>query len=117
MAASALGGMPLPKRMNCFKFQLGAIIGGRRRQAVLSSHAFGETKMIARLSLVAIVSGLTMVTLTPAFAARQMTRNEVVTQCVSKAQTQAPSRGDDTSVQQRRMALYSSCMRANGLRP
>ena len=117
MAATAVGGMALPKRMNCFKFQLGAIIGSRRRQAVLSSHAFGEMKMIARLSLVAIVSGVTMVTLTPAFAAKQMTRNEVVTQCVSKAQTQAPSRGDDTSVQQRRMALYSSCMRAHGMRP
>ena len=73
--------------------------------------------MIARLTLAAAVSGLTLLTLTPAFAARQMTSNEVVTQCVSKAQTQAPSRGDDTSVQQRRMALYSSCMRAHGMRP
>ena len=73
--------------------------------------------MIARWTLAAAVSGLTLLTLTPAFAARQMTRNEVVTQCVSKAQTQAPSRGDDTSVQQRRMALYSSCMRAHGMRP
>ena len=73
--------------------------------------------MIARLTLAAAVSGLTLLTLTPAFAARQMTRNEVVTQCVSKAQTLAPSRGDDTSVQQRRMALYSSCMRAHGMRP
>ena len=73
--------------------------------------------MIARLTLAAAVSGLTLLTLTPAFAARQMTRNEVVTQCVSKAQTQAPSRGDDTSVQQRRRALYSSCMRAHGMRP
>ena len=73
--------------------------------------------MIARLTLAAAVSGLTLLAVTPAFAARQMTRNEVVTMCVSKAQTQAPSRGDDTSVQQRRMALYSSCMRSHGLRP
>jgi hypothetical protein len=73
--------------------------------------------MIARLTLAAAVSGLTLLTLTPAFAARQMSRNEVVTQCVSKAQMQAPSRGDDTSVQQRRMALYSSCMRSHGMRP
>ncbi len=73
--------------------------------------------MIARLTLAAAISGLTLLTLTPAFAARQMNRNEVVTMCISKAQTQAPSRGDDTSVQQRRMALYSSCMRSHGLRP
>ena len=104
-------------RLNCFDLQLGAIIPVRRRQAVLSSTFTRETKMIARLTLAAAVSGLTLLTLTPAFAARQMTRNEVVTQCVSKAQTQAPSRGDDTSVQQRRMALYSSCMRAHGMRP
>ena len=73
--------------------------------------------MIARLTLAAAVSGLTLLTLSPAFAARQMSRNEVVTQCVSKAQMQAPSREDDTSVQQRRMALYSSCMRSHGMRP
>ena len=73
--------------------------------------------MIAKSGLIAMVAGLTMLPLTPAFAARQMTRNEVVTQCVSKAQTQAPSRGDDTSVQQRRMALYSSCMKQHGMRP
>jgi len=103
--------------MNCFNFQLGAIIGGRRRQAVLSSCSFGETKMIAKSGLIAIALGLTMATVGPAFAAKQMTRDQVVTICVSKAQTQAPSRGDDTSVQQRRMALYSSCMRSHGLRP
>ena len=73
--------------------------------------------MIARLPLAAAVSGMALLTLTPAFAARQMNRNEVVTICISKAQTQAPSRGDDTSVQQRRMALYSSCMRQHGMRP
>ena len=74
--------------------------------------------MIARLTLAAAVSGLTLLALTPAFAARQMSRNEVVTRCVSKAQTQAPNRGgDDGSVQQRRMALYSSCMRQYGMRP
>ena len=73
--------------------------------------------MIARLTLAAAVSGMTLLTLAPALAARQMTRNDVVTQCVSKAQMQAPSRGDDTSVQQRRMALYSSCMRSHGMRP
>jgi len=74
--------------------------------------------MIARLTLAAAVSGMTLLTLSPAFAARQMTRNEVVTQCVSKAQTQAPNRGgDDSAVQQRRMALYSTCMRSHGMRP
>ena len=73
--------------------------------------------MIARLTLAASICGLTMLTLTPAFAARQMNRSEVVSICVSKAQSEAPSRGDDTSVQQRRMALYSSCMRSHGLRP
>ena len=73
--------------------------------------------MIARLTLAAAVSGLTLLTLTPAFAARQMSRNQIVTMCVNKAQAQAPRLGDDNSVQQRRMALYSSCMRRQGMRP
>ena len=73
--------------------------------------------MIAKSGLIAIAAGLTLATAAPAFAAKQMTRDQAVTICVNKAQTQAPSRGDDTSVQQRRMALYSSCMRSYGLRP
>ncbi len=73
--------------------------------------------MIARLTLAASLCGLTLLTMSPASAAGQMTRNQVVSQCVSKAQSQAPSRGDDISVQQRRMALYSSCMRQHGMRP
>jgi hypothetical protein len=76
-----------------------------------------ETKMIARLTLAATVCGLTMLTLTPAFAAGHMARNQVVRMCVSKAQAEAPSHGDDTSMQQRRMALYSSCMKSHGMRP
>jgi hypothetical protein len=73
--------------------------------------------MIARLALAAAASGLTLLAVTPASAARQMTRNEVVSMCVNKAQTQVPSRGDDVSIQQGRMAVYSSCMRSRGLRP
>jgi hypothetical protein len=73
--------------------------------------------MIARLTLAAAVTGLTMLAVTPAFAARQMSRNEVVTMCVNKAQAQAPRLGDDNSVQQRRMSLYSSCMKRQGMRP
>jgi hypothetical protein len=73
--------------------------------------------MIAKLTLAAAISGLTLLAVTPAFAAKQMTRNQVVTQCVSKAQTQAPRLGDDTSAERRRMAIYSSCMRSHGLRP
>jgi hypothetical protein len=73
--------------------------------------------MIARLTLAAAATGLTLLAVTPTWAANHMNRNQIVSMCVSKAQSQAPSRGDDTSVQQRRMALYSSCMRSHGLRP
>ncbi len=73
--------------------------------------------MIARLTFAATVSGLALIAAAPAFAANSPNRNQAVTMCVQKAQKQAPMRGDDTSVQQRRMALYSSCMRSQGMRP
>ena len=73
--------------------------------------------MIARLSIAATVAGLALLTAAPAFAANSQNRNQIVSKCVNRAQTQVPSRGDDTSVQQGRMAIYSSCMRSHGLRP
>lgn len=73
--------------------------------------------MIARLTFAATVSGLALLVAVPAFAANSPNRSQVVSMCVQKAQKQAPMRGDDTSVQQRRMALYSTCMRSQGMRP
>jgi hypothetical protein len=73
--------------------------------------------MIARLTLALTVSGLALLTAAPAFAANNPNRNQIVSKCVNRAQTQVPSRGDDTSVQQGRMAIYTSCMRSYGLRP
>ena len=75
--------------------------------------------MIARLTFAATVSGLALLTAAPVFAANSPNRNQIVSICVNRAQTQVPSRGggDESSTQQGRMAIYTSCMRSHRLRP